>query len=234
MDGDLLIFPIYRIRRIIEFISIYGILCLQRKEARAKAGLRCTDLQTRPTEVLDLTRLTVDELQPLVPPFEAAFQAHMAQWRFDGQPRPTRRYTSDTNCPLRTPEDRLLCILFDLKTYGLQVVHGRLFGTGQSQANQGIDVLLGVLQATPCELGEAPSPSVQEWAKRLRVAAAEAAAVVVLSSEPPTPFTPPAAALTPVAASPLFATMAPSDTSSAPRTRLNKHAVIATRKHATR
>jgi hypothetical protein len=51
------------------------------------AGLRFTDSQTRPTEVLDLTSLTMDEFQRLVSPFEAAFQAQMAQWRFDGQPR---------------------------------------------------------------------------------------------------------------------------------------------------
>jgi hypothetical protein len=31
------------------------------------------------TEVLELTSLTVNEFQCLVPPFEAAFQAHMAQ-----------------------------------------------------------------------------------------------------------------------------------------------------------
>ena len=50
--------------------------------------------------MLDLTSLTVDELWPLVPPFEAAFQAHMADWRLDGKPRTARRYTTDQNCPL--------------------------------------------------------------------------------------------------------------------------------------
>jgi hypothetical protein len=62
----------------IEFISIYGILCLRRKEATAMGSLRFADRQTRPTEVLDWTSLTVAEFQQLVPPFEAAFQAHMA------------------------------------------------------------------------------------------------------------------------------------------------------------
>ena len=70
--------------------------------------LRFTDLQTRPLEVLDLTSLTLDEFRHLLPPFEAAFQAHMAQWRFDGRPRTARRYTTYQNCPLPTPEDRLL------------------------------------------------------------------------------------------------------------------------------
>jgi hypothetical protein len=45
----------------------------------------------RPTEVLDLTSLTVNEFEPVVPPFEAAFQAHMALWRLDGKPRTARR-----------------------------------------------------------------------------------------------------------------------------------------------
>ena len=57
-------------------------------------SLRFADLQTRPTELLDLTSLTLDEFQQLVPPCEAAFQAHMAHWRFDGPPRTARRYTT--------------------------------------------------------------------------------------------------------------------------------------------
>ena len=54
-------------------------------------NLRFTDIEPRPTEVLDLTSLTLEEFRRLLPPFEAAFQAHMAQWRFDGQPRTARR-----------------------------------------------------------------------------------------------------------------------------------------------
>ena len=46
--------------------------------------LRFTDVQTRPTEFLDFTSLTLAEFQQLVPPFEAAFHAHMRAWRFDG------------------------------------------------------------------------------------------------------------------------------------------------------
>ena len=51
------------------------------------ASIRFTDVQVRPTEFLDLTSLPLDEFQQLVPPFEAAFQAHMAAWRLDGKPR---------------------------------------------------------------------------------------------------------------------------------------------------
>ena len=42
------------------------------------AGLRFTELQSRPMEFLDFTSLTLDEFQQLVPPFEAAFHARMA------------------------------------------------------------------------------------------------------------------------------------------------------------
>ena len=98
----------------------------------------------------------MDEFQRLILPFEAAFQAHMGQWRLDGRPRTARRYTTYQNCPLPTPADRLLFILVDLKTYPLQVVQGRLFGMGQSKAHQWIHVLLGVLQTTLCTLGDAP------------------------------------------------------------------------------
>ena len=72
------------------------------------AHVQFTDVQDRPTEFLDLTSLTRDEFQQLVPPFEAAFQAHMAAWRLDGKPRTARRFSVYQNCPLPTPEDRLL------------------------------------------------------------------------------------------------------------------------------
>jgi hypothetical protein len=75
------------------------------------AGVRFTELQSRPMEFLDFTSLTLDEFQQLVPPFETAFQCHMAAWRVDGQPRTARRFTVYKNCPLPTPEDRLLFIL---------------------------------------------------------------------------------------------------------------------------
>ena len=105
------------------------------------AGLRFTDLQSRPMEFLDCTSVTLEEFAILVPPFEAAFHAHMAVWRLDGKPRTARQFAVYKNCPLPTAEDRLFFLLTYLKTYALQVVHGRLFGMGQSKANQWIHVL---------------------------------------------------------------------------------------------
>src|SRR5260221_1312279 len=121
------------------------------------ASIQYADMQSRRTEFLDFTSLTLDKFQQLVPPFEAAFQAHMAVWRLDGKPRTARRFRVYQNCPLPTPDDRLFFLLTYLKTYSLQVAQGRLFGMGQSKANQWIHVLLPVLLAAPRTLREAPT-----------------------------------------------------------------------------
>ena len=124
-----------------------------------------------------------------------------------------RRYTTYTNCPLPTPEDRLLFILVYLKTYPLQVVQGRLFGMGQSKAHQWIHVLL-VVRATLRALGDAPSRSVQAWAQRLGVAEAKAAALVMPTAGPSPPADAPAAA--PAPTSPLLGTMGRNGASAPP------------------
>src|SRR5919109_322991 len=140
--------------------------------------LRFTDLEHKPTDVLDMTSLTLDEFRLLVPVFETAFQAHMAEWRLDGKPRTARRYTTYTNCPLPSAEDRLLFILVYLKTNPLQVAHGIMFGLPQGKTNQWIHVLLVVLRNAMRQLGDAPSRSLQDLARRLdmpRTDVAEAA-----------------------------------------------------------
>ena len=50
------------------------------------ASVRFIDVQSRPTEFLEFTSLPLDEFHQLVPPFEAAFQAHMAMCRLDRKP----------------------------------------------------------------------------------------------------------------------------------------------------
>ena|SRR2546422_1341311 len=101
------------------------------------ASVRFIDVQSRPTEFLDFTSLTLEEFQALVPPFEAAFQAHMTVWRLDGKPQTARQFAVYQNCPLPTPEDRLFFLLTYLKTYALQVVQGRLFGIARAKRISG-------------------------------------------------------------------------------------------------
>ena len=50
------------------FLTVYGMLCLPRKEAPQMTSIRFTDVQARPSEFLDLTSLTLDEFQQLVLP----------------------------------------------------------------------------------------------------------------------------------------------------------------------
>jgi hypothetical protein len=195
------------------------------------AHVQFTDVQDRPTEFLDLTSLTLEEFQQLLAPFEAAFQAHMAAWRLDGKPRTARRFSVYQNCPLPTPEDRLLFILAYVKTYSLQVVQGRLFGMGQSKANQWIHVLLPVLLAALRTLGDAPARSLAALAQRLGVAEADAATVVGALEEEPAPLV---AAPAAAPGAPLLPMTAPSDASSAPKTLLNRKRVIAVRKETIR
>jgi len=190
------------------------------------AHVQFTDVQKRPTEFLDLTSLTRDEFQQLVPPFEAAFQAHMAAWRLDGKPRTARRFSVYQNCPLPTPEDRLLFILAYVKAYSLQVVQGRLFGMGQSKAHQWIHVLLPVLLAALRALGDAPARSLTALAQRLGVSEADAAAVVDAREAEPAPVATPEAPLVPMTG--------PNGASSAPKTLLNRKRVRAVRKETIR
>jgi hypothetical protein len=177
---------------------------------------------------LDFTSLTETEFQALVTPFEQAFLAHMDEWCLDGKRREKRAYSTYQNCPLPTPEDRLLFILSYLKSNALQVFHGQLFGLPQNKANQWIHTLLPVLRATFETLGDAPSRNLDDLARRLGVSREQVEQALEQADphqeEPAPPATTP----------PLFATMAPSDPSLAPKMRQNRKAAIAARKDATR
>jgi hypothetical protein len=186
--------------------------------------LRYRDLPTQTTEVLDLTSLTVDEFTALVPPFETAFLGYMATWTLHGRRRQARRYITYKNCPLPTPEDKLLFILVYLKQNPTQLLHGRVFGMRQSKATQWIHVLLPVLRDTLRTLGDAPCRHMEALRARLEVEEPSPA----LEASP----TEGAHAATPPAA-PLFVMTAPSDPSRAPTTRLNRKRAIAARKSAT-
>ncbi len=194
------------------------------------AGVRFTELQSRPMAFLDCTSLTLDEFQHLVPPFEAAFHARMAAWRMDGQPRTARRFPVDNNCPLPTPEDRLLFLLVYLKTSTLQVVQGRLFGMVQGKANQWIHVLLPTLLAALRALGDAPARSLTALAQRLGVSEADAATVVAPLEEKRAPMV---AAPAVVPTSPLVPMTGPNGALSTPKTLLNRPRVTAARKRTT-
>jgi Helix-turn-helix of DDE superfamily endonuclease len=184
------------------------------------SGLRYAEVSQKEQKFLDMTSLTVEEFEQLVPAFEEAFEQRMKEWCLDGKPRVGRAYRTYANCPLPTPEDRLLFILVYLKTNVLQVVQGELFALPQNKANQWSHTLLPVLQAALRNLGDAPARSMEQLAQRLGLqhTPAESVEPETISQEPP----------------PLFAMMEPNDASSAPKMRINKPAIIAARKNATR
>ena len=184
------------------------------------SGLRYAEVSQRELKFLDMTSLTVEEFGQLVAGFEEAFQERMNEWRLDGKRRSGRGYTTYANCPLPTSEDRLLFILVYLKTKVLQVVQGELFGLPQNKANQWIHSLLPVLQTTLRRLGDAPARSMEHLAQRLEqsIVPREPEGQEAQKQDSP----------------PLFAMMAPNGASSVPKTRLNRQAIRAARKNATR
>jgi hypothetical protein len=59
-------------------LTVDGVRCLHGKEAPRMTSVRCTDVQARPTEYLDVTSVTRDAFQQRVPPGEAVCQAPLA------------------------------------------------------------------------------------------------------------------------------------------------------------
>lgn len=222
------------------------------------SGLSYAELSQREMKFLDMTSLTVEEFDQLVPTFEEVFQERMKEWRSDGKKRIGRRYTTYSNCPLPTPEDRLLFILVYLKTNVLQVVQGQLFGLPQNKANQWIHTLLPVLLTTMRRLGDAPARSMEQLAQRLKQSTMEASPAELeipntMEGSPVKPDVPPDKHAEPVKSDPphtvpdeakelsvltiesppLFAMTVLSDASNAQKMKMNRKAIIAARKNAT-
>ncbi len=95
--------------------------------------MRYADVSQREGKFLDMTSLTVEEFGQLLPAFEEAFQERMKEWCLDGKKRTGRRYLTYANCPLPTPEDRLLFIASLLEK---QFVAGLTWGAVRNAAKQ--------------------------------------------------------------------------------------------------
>src|SRR5215216_999415 len=170
-------------------------------------ALRYATERGKAYRILDLTSLTEEEFEVIVTPFDQAFLAHMKDWTLEGKPRTGRRYSQYVNCPLPSPEDRLLFILTYLKQAPTQAFQGAAFGMGQPKANQWIQALLPALRNALASLGDLPSRNLTELIERL----------TELSQEN--------------VATPFFMTE-PNGASPVPKIHLNKPAVIAARKNA--
>ena len=177
--------------------------------------MRYQDEKTKAYRILDLTSLTIGEFEQLILPFEAAYVWHMRDWTMEGKPRIGRRYSRYTNCPLPTPEDRLLFILNYLKVAALQVAHAALFDMTQPNANKWLHVLLMVLHQTLIDPHDVP-------VRHLRALLEKCLAALTATNT---------AADTPSSS---FFTMEPNDRSRAPKTAMSKERVLAARHNAIR
>lgn len=203
--------------------------------------LRYDEISQKIVKFLEFTSLTVEEFEQLVPVFEKNYQERMKYLRLDGKPRIGREYQTYSNCPLPTPEDRLLFILVYLKTNNLQVVQGELFGMPQNKANQWIHTLIPVLQTTMHGLGDAPARSMEELAQRLKQNVIPEIPNIASDATPdilcPTSNT---SEITVEqekhenADPPLFVMMGQKDASNALKTKMNRKTIIAARKNVTR
>ena len=205
-------------------------------------ALRYAEVSRKELKFLDLTSLTVEEFQQLAPRFEEKFRERMKYFRLDGKARVGREYRTYANCPLPTPEDRLLFILVYMKNNPLQVLQGELFGMPQNKANQWIHTLLPVLQLTMRSLGDAPARSIEELAERIgqRVLIDESSSSPDASGDVPAVSVPSSDACETEeeqaklesASPPLFVMMERSDVSNARKTKMNRKTIIVARKNA--
>jgi hypothetical protein len=168
--------------------------------------------------IRQLTTLTVEEFEALVPSVQTAFLDHMAKWTLEGKPRTSRRYSQYANCPLPTPEDRLLFVLMYLKAAPLQLLHATAFGLTQPKANLWLHVLLTALRTALASSGDLPARSLEALRERL------VALTTAASAEPPVDTG------DALPATPFFKT-APSAPSHDPQTRLTRKTFTVARRN---
>jgi hypothetical protein len=193
------------------------------------AGVRFTDLQSRPMEFLDFTSLTLDEFQQLVPPFETAFHARMAAWQMDGNRGPRAGLPSTTTARSRHRKTGS-CLSWSPS----KPTHSKWSTGAYAEWCRAKPISGSTCSCPRCwrrALGDAPARSLTALAQRLGVSEADTATMVAPLAEEAVPVVAvPAAA----PASPLVPMMGRNDALSAPQTLLNRPTVRAARKKTIR
>lgn len=124
------------------------------------------EVRAKPTVFRTFTSLDVAEFEQLLPSFTQAWQRYFEQEFVVGQKR-QRRPGGGRKPTLGTMEDKLLFILFYLKTYPLQEVIAFFFGMSQGQANIWIHRLAQVLQLALEIEGQLPERDATQLAAAL-------------------------------------------------------------------
>lgn len=116
-------------------------------------------VKKKPAQMLALTSLVPLEFETLLIYFQLAWDEYV---RINHKNRAGRKPI------LSKIEDKLLFILYYFKTYPLQTVIALQFGMSQSQTNEWIHKLSGVLFIALDKLGQAPERDAQALEKALQ------------------------------------------------------------------
>lgn len=111
-------------------------------------------IKDKPRVLLSFTGLTQTEFEELLIAF--AFAWYKSEQKRKKKQKRQRRVGGGRKPKLKTMADRLLFILFYLKTYPLQEVQAFMFNMSQGQANEWIHRLAVVLKAALADLNHLP------------------------------------------------------------------------------
>ncbi len=104
------------------------------------------ELKSHPRILQSLTGMSIEEFETLLPTFSAAWKRFVEE-TFLRECR-KRVYGGGRNARLKLPENKLLFILVYFNLYPTQEVQGYLFGLKQTQANEWVHRLAGILNQT--------------------------------------------------------------------------------------
>ncbi len=116
---------------------------------------RYEDVKKNEKLLTALTSLTIAEFEELLAIFERIWDEWVAANQIEGRDR-ERGFGGGRKPVLGKDEDKLLFILCYFKIYPLQIVLGHMFGMSQSQANEWIHRLDGILKTALREMGHLP------------------------------------------------------------------------------
>ena len=106
--------------------------------------MRYSQLRNKPRTLRSLTGLNPSEFAALLSSFGTAWNRFVTE-TFEQRANRKRAYGAGRNAHLEQLEDKLLFILFYFRQYPTQEVQGFFFGMSQSQANEWIHRLRGLL-----------------------------------------------------------------------------------------
>ena len=105
--------------------------------------MQYADLKKKPRTLLSLTGFNTSEFEALLPSFSTAWDGFVTEQA--ERPSRKRAYGAGRTAHLKQLEDKLLFILFYYRQYPTQEAQGFFFGMSQSQANEWIHRLSGLL-----------------------------------------------------------------------------------------